>query len=873
MGVEQDRRLPPEAALGVWYGRIGLKLGWTSTNAGPGAKRCGESGPGGWKAAKPLPPQPGAAAGFYMTRISSRNPVIPAVANELVLFDFDDGQLDELAHRWGLEQLLPPDAWRVRTVDGTHLYTSAPAGRPGMKVEVTPARVTVSVDGYLLAPGGRHPDGLVYELANVDIRNGNSRPPIASVELYERVLELGGQGRERIAETVDSGEPIEVGDRHLALRHLAGRLRGEGLGRKAIEAALEELADRFAEPLENRRELRQVVDWIMRKPAPAPLDRADVELLGLLEELAPAPAAAQRQVGRASWEQPVPFGVTLPVPSFPLETLPDWQREWAVAIAREKGASVDLAATLSLGVVAGALARHVVVMPRPGWTEPLNLYLATALDPGQRKTPMFKAAFRPVRALERRRIIEWDAQSSLTRISAAILDKRRREVIAEAAEDVELTPELLRERVAALTEGLGEIEASPQPRLLTEDVTPEGLASLLADHGRIIAASDEGAILFENFSGRYTQGSANWDLLNKAHSAGDLVVDRKSSGTVFVWDPALTLVLATQPRVLRDLWGKPGAEARGVLARPLYALPDPVYGTGRTPAADVDVLAEYERRVRSLYEDVPLLMLDEDERPLPLTLRLDPDAEAVFEDYELELANERMRLGTSEDAEGEAAYLGWLGKFAGQTARLAACLHAARHWSRGVTTNTTVDSATIAGAIELARYFHAHALVVLGLMGELPEQRRAATVLGWLRARSPEELETLTVRDVHRTRGKGTTAAQARTALRLLEEHGYVRIEKQTRAGRGGRASERIHVHPELQDLGVRPDKPDAGSAVVSSVSSVGSDAKEMVSPEGVAHRDPACRERRAWRARDGVWRCLNCQPPAFPGELVEERP
>ena len=39
------------------------------------------------------------------------------------------------------------------------------------------------------------------------------------------------------------------------------------------------------------------------------------------------------------------------------------------------------------------------------------------------------------------------------------------------------------------------------------------------------------------------------------------------------------------------------------------------------------------------------------------------------------------------------------------------------------------------------------------------------------------------MRDVHRSRGKGTTAEQVRVALRLLEEHGYVRLERQPRPG------------------------------------------------------------------------------------------
>lgn len=265
-------------------------------------------------------------------------------------------------------------------------------------------------------------------------------------------------------------------------------------------------------------------------------------------------------------------------------------------------------------------------------------------------------------------------------------------------------------------------------------------------------------------------------------------------------------------------------------------------------------------------------MIDEDDRPLPVTLRLDPAAEAIFEQYELELATERVRLGASEDADSEVAYLGWLGKFAGQTARLAACLHAATHWTTGTTTNIMISDTTIMAAVELARYFHAHASVVLGLMGELPEQRRAETVLGWLNARTPQELATLTVRDVHRSRGKRTTAAQTRAALRILEEHGYLRLDKQPRLGRGGRTSERVHVHPELLALGAGTDITDAGSSSGSSVSRVGPDATDADVPAAVQHRERGCNETRVWRARDAVMRCVRCDPPVFSAEVVQDR-
>jgi hypothetical protein len=743
--------------------------------------------------------------------------------------DIDDDPDRAACELLGLAEL--PETPIVRTGSGKlQIYFADPGGLQKRARDGFELRVGAHM---CVLPPSEHPDtGQRYTW---------ERPPwdVPLAPLPERLIEFF-TARKDGRRAGPLPKKVVKGGRHAELLSLAGSMRARGLTAEEMLPTLRAWNERHCEPPKSEAELRALAVDVEGRWEPTPPHPADLELLQLLEQLpgrAPAPAAAERpRVRRAeSWEQPVPLRDRPQVPPFPLAALPRWQRQWAEAISNEKGARVDLAATLSLGAVAGGLARHVVVEPRAGWTEPLNLYLAIALEPGQRKTPLFKIAIRPVRALERRRILEWEENAKLSELSSEIYVRRRRELIGDSADDDELSPELLAERAAALYDGLGETKQPPKPRLLTEDVTPEGLASLLADHGRIVAASDEGAILFENFSGRYTHGSANWDLLNKAHSAGDLVVDRKTSSTVFVWDPALTLVIATQPRVIADLWGKPGAEARGVLARPLYVLPDPVYATGRTAAADAAVLAEYERRVRALYEDVPTLMLDEDERPLPVVLRLDADAAELFERYELELAEERRALGTSEEAEGQAAYLGWLSKFAGQTARLAACLHAAVAWGEGSTVNVTIGVDTVADAVELARYFHRHALVVFGLMGELPEQRRAGAVLGWLKARTPQERETLTVRDVHRTRGKGTTAPEVRAALRLLEEHGFIRIEKPARVGRGGRASELIHVHPELEISSVWPDKPDVGTSEPSSVGSVGSDAKDSAR----GHRDP----------------------------------
>lgn len=498
------------------------------------------------------------------------------------------------------------------------------------------------------------------------------------------------------------------------------------------------------------------------------------------------------------WEWPVPIPTDPPPPPFPVDLLPEWMRDWVLGIADEKGASPDIGANLAVAVVAGALARHVQVSPRPGWYEPTNVYVISALVPGQRKTPVFKEALRPVRTLETKRRAEWSKNAQAAMLALKLHDKHERELLHEAENGAD--PEKLAAQL-----GERPLEAEPAPRLLSEDVTPEGLAGLIGDHGRIIVASDEGAAMFENLAGRYTRGSTSWDLFNKAHAGADLAVDRKGSDPVIVFDPALSLAITTQPALLRSLADKPGTNERGVLARPLYSMPVPVYANGPTPAASPEVLEEYARRVTNLYNDVPELGMDEDGHPNPIRLSFATEARAAFERWEMKLNTECRHLASNDDG---SVYLGWLSKLAGQTARLAAALHAAQYWTDVTGTMAkTIDIDTVNRAVSLASYYQKQARIAFGLMGQLPEQRLAITILNWLRDRSRDELASLTVRDVHRTRTKGTTANQVRAALRLLGEHGFVQLERQQAPQQGGRPSEHIHVHPSIQRE--PPDKHD----------------------------------------------------------------
>ena len=173
-------------------------------------------------------------------------------------------------------------------------------------------------------------------------------------------------------------------------------------------------------------------------------------LAHLAGELADTTTAAD---GGRGWEPPVPFGVAGEVPAFPVEVLPGWLGEYVAAVATATQTPPDLAGMLALAVLATVAAGAVEVEPRPGWREPLCLFVAVGMDAGTRKSGVFTAMTRPVADFERqqaaaalpgitetatlRRIADQaaaTAEAAAGKAPASQQEEARAEAIARAAE-------------------------------------------------------------------------------------------------------------------------------------------------------------------------------------------------------------------------------------------------------------------------------------------------------------------------------------------------------------------------------------------------------------------------------------------------------
>jgi hypothetical protein len=505
------------------------------------------------------------------------------------------------------------------------------------------------------------------------------------------------------------------------------------------------------------------------------------------------PSAAEDPAPREPppWDgDPVPLSARRLLPPFPVDALPGWVGDQVAAVAEATQTPPDLVGCIALAALSTAAGGRARVQVRPGWVEPVNIYTVVAMPPGSRKSAVFAAMIAPLLVAEQQ-LVEATRPRLVDAELAARVARARAERTAKAAENAlstEARDELLAEASDAALAAAG-MTVPVLPRLIADDVTVEAAASLLAEqNGRLAVLSAEGGI-FATLAGRYSSGQPNLEVFLKGH-AGDLLrVDRKGRPAEHIASPALTLGLAVQPEVLRDIARMPGFRGRGLLARILYSQPPNTVGRRRIGPNPVPQQVEvaYGQRLRDLVHTAAAW-------PEPLVVPLSADANARVLQLEAELEPHLAR-------EGSLGHIAdWASKLTGATVRIAGLLHLAHDPKRAG--ERPVDVPMVDAAARLGRYYLGHAMAVFDEMGADPRISDARTVLDWL---TRNQSVAFTRRDLfYAVRGgRFVKVSDVDPPLALLEQHGYIRrSETSPPRPTGGRPpSPRYEVHPRAADL------------------------------------------------------------------------
>lgn len=476
------------------------------------------------------------------------------------------------------------------------------------------------------------------------------------------------------------------------------------------------------------------------------------------------------------------------LPAFPVDAFPKVIADYVQAVANETQTPTDLGGCLALAALATAAQRRYIVEIRPGYTEPLALWMLPLMDSAERKSSVFKR-FRAA-IYERQTELIQDGAANRGRALAELKSAEGR--LAKATKDAgsKHGPEAL-QAACERDEAVDEVERlqselPPQPLLLVDDITPEKFGMILAEVGAVTIASAEGGV-FGTFGGRYNKQVANLDLLLKSHAGDPAIVDRVGRDRLVIEDPACTFAMAVQPDVLAEVAKRSEWSERGGMARFLYAIPRPRVGsrTGIGHPTPPQIADAYRQRMLQLLPIQP--PTHKADRPAnPKTMHLSPEARTAWEAFEAEL-EPRMHHET-----GDLGWCkSWAGKFAGALARIAALMQLAEHGP------SSINLQSMQRALSLAPYFEAHSRAALGMAGVSEEISDAREILTWLRGRRCAEF---TEREVYRARPNldpervtaGCEELYARHWIAPLEEPESLEPKK------GRKASPRWETHPVL---------------------------------------------------------------------------
>ncbi|MCH7596721.1 MAG: DUF3987 domain-containing protein [Planctomycetes bacterium] len=171
------------------------------------------------------------------------------------------------------------------------------------------------------------------------------------------------------------------------MQRRACSMRGRGCDTGTIEVALiAENLKRCKPPLDEQ-EVRRIALSAGQYEADASRSGAEIVVANQVE----------------AWEPPVPLG-RFDLPEFPIEAFPRQLCalcEFCASVANSYQVPVDLPALLALAVCGAALAKRIEIRDEADWWEPVNLFIAIALESGERKSATFRAMVAPLAEAER----------------------------------------------------------------------------------------------------------------------------------------------------------------------------------------------------------------------------------------------------------------------------------------------------------------------------------------------------------------------------------------------------------------------------------------------------------------------------------------
>lgn len=476
----------------------------------------------------------------------------------------------------------------------------------------------------------------------------------------------------------------------------------------------------------------------------------------------------------------IPIARQLEPAPFPTDALPGWLRHFVTAQAEASQLPVDMIGLLSLSALSTAIQGRVNVVANEGrWVEPVTLYTASTMEPGERKSAALEYVYQPlldweleiqeaewpVVAAEQRAYKELElavekADARVQKLRTSWMDARRDEgATPDQVRAAEGDLETARREAEEIRVEFESMKPRYKMRLVYNDLTPEAAAKHLSEQfgERISIISDEGGV-FEVLSGSRYSDRLNLDVFLKGHSGNIVLVDRVGRESERINRPMITLGLAVQPVVLKEIGKSKQMHGRGLLARFLYSHPAPAVGSRSVRVAGVpsEIRDVYSQAMQSLAGSA---YAQREIRSITLTDEAQEMLYQYQEQIEPRLKPEEGDLDPIRD---------WASKLSGALLRIAVLIACAREQ----TVATEVEGGDMMMALQFSDYLINHALRAYTLMGLIEISETENKIV---RKIQNEALEEFTSRDMYRAISAHRTmnSKEFEDQLEILANQGY----------------------------------------------------------------------------------------------------
>lgn len=517
-------------------------------------------------------------------------------------------------------------------------------------------------------------------------------------------------------------------------------------------------------------------DWLQDNPKST---KAEVESLALITPDADPSLHNQDIETVDEWDEPILFNETEP-PEIPANLLPGIFGEFAEALARSTETPQVLPVFGILGTVSAAISHRFSVSPKPGWQEPINLYLLVALPPGNNKSLVLNKCSEP--------LVSWEqgmAEKLTPEIKLAVSERKTQEKIIEKMRSQAANQKdevLQKQEIHEIAEMEAKLKNPPVlPCIFVTDATPESLAQYAFEQGgRFAVISDEGGII-EVVSGLYSGGQANINIILNGIDGGHVRVIRKNHA--FDLNPNLTFLLVVQPVIIQTMARKRALTGNGLIERFLFALPESKLGyrSHSTDPMPENISLKYNSTVRQLLDECLEIKDGEQQRKI---LTLDPSALQEWKDFQKYIETQLRPSGRLYPI------VSWGGKLCGYALRLAGLLHVMEHGTQ----HGIISKQTMKNALALAALIIDHTLAAFEMMSADKIVEKAKKVFDWIKATGEE---TFKQNDCNRAlHGQFPKVDDLKNTLNELTRRNI--IGPPIKVKTGGRPSIIYNVNPEI---------------------------------------------------------------------------